>query len=101
MHSSATQSFHYEINRLQQLVRSKRTSVNHSIRQNQPREHCSQRHRLHAQSPTGHSTSTHEYRDRPFTLICDITWENGENYIKSRFKFVFTVERKLKENLSL
>lgn len=42
-----------------------------------------------------------EYGDHSFTVICDITWENGENYIKSRFKFVFTVERKLKENLSL
>lgn len=42
-----------------------------------------------------------EYWDHSFTVICDITWENGENYIKSRFKFVFTVERKLKENLSL
>jgi hypothetical protein len=42
-----------------------------------------------------------EYWGHPFTLICDITWGNGENYIKSRLKFVFTVERKLKENLSL
>lgn len=58
--------------------------------------------RLHANSPTRalyvHSPSN---RDQPFTLICDITWENGENYIKPTFKFVFTVERKLKENLSL
>lgn len=28
-----------------------------------------------------------------FTLICDITWVKGEkNYIKPRFKFVFTLE---------
>lgn len=35
-----------------------------------------------------------------FTLICDITWVKGKkkkNYIKPRFKFVFTLERKLTE----
>lgn len=31
--------------------------------------------------------------------ICDITWKKGENYIKSRFKFVFTLERKLTEKI--
>lgn len=40
--------------------------------------------------------------DHPYTLICDITWESRENYIKHRFEFVFTVERKmLKEFLGL
>lgn len=56
--------------------------------------------RLHASLPARRFAST-EYWDHSFTVICDITWENGENYIKSRFKFVFTVERKLKEILSL
>lgn len=52
--------------------------------------------------PPGRFISTHSvFWDHPFTLICDITWENGENYIKSRFKFVFTGKRKLKEKLSL
>lgn len=51
--------------------------------------------------PPGALLPLTEYWDHSFTVICDITWENGENYIKSRFKFVFTVERKLKEILSL
>lgn len=101
MHTSATQSFHYEINRLQELVRSKRTSISHSVRQSQPREHSGQCHVCVPSHPQGALLPLMEYWGHPFTLTCDITWGNGENYIKSRFKFVFTVERKLKQNLSL
>lgn len=57
------------------------------------------REHLHAHSPSArlHYVYSLSTLDHPFTLICDITWENGEYYIKPRFKFVLTVERKLKK----
>lgn len=71
-------------------------------RQNWPREHCGQCNFCTPTRPPGHLHHFYSLSivDHPFTLICDITWENGEHYIKPRFKFVFTVERKLKEFLS-